>query len=135
MALVEDKEGGRIKSIKNGKYGVEVDLLPADNALTNMARIHGLFVDKSIVDNQVTMVKPLVMLFKFFCFFDVAEVSTLRTHFKSLLVFQNLVTLRNEKRQTRSILFSHGKINFILAIKITVPKTIFNVLLEKDPLP
>lgn len=61
VALVEDKEGGRIKSIKNGKYGVEVDLLPADNALTNMARIHGLFVDKSIVDNQVTMVKPLII--------------------------------------------------------------------------
>lgn len=45
VALIEDKEGGRIKSIKNGKYGLEVDLLPADGALTNMARIHGLFKD------------------------------------------------------------------------------------------
>lgn len=45
VALVEDKEGGRIKSIKNGRFGIEVDLLPADGALTNMARIHGLFKD------------------------------------------------------------------------------------------
>lgn len=45
VALAADKEGGRIKSIKNGKYGIEVDLLPADNALTNLARIHGLFKD------------------------------------------------------------------------------------------
>ncbi|SHH06023.1 hypothetical protein SAMN05443663_105143 [Flavobacterium defluvii] len=29
----------------------------------------------------------------------------------------------------------HGKINLTLAIKITVPKTIFKVLFEKEPLP
>jgi phage terminase small subunit len=45
VALCDDKEGARVKSIKNGKYGLEVDLLPADGALTNMARIHGLFKD------------------------------------------------------------------------------------------
>lgn len=61
VALMADKEGGKIKSIKNGKYGLEVDLLPADNALTSMARIHGLFIDKSEVDNKVTMVKPLII--------------------------------------------------------------------------
>jgi len=61
VALAADKEGGRIKSLKNGKYGIEIDL--ADNAamITNMARVHSLFVDKSIVDNQVTMVKPLII--------------------------------------------------------------------------
>lgn len=45
IALVADKEGGRIKSLKNGKYGLEVDLADSANALTNMARIHGLFKD------------------------------------------------------------------------------------------
>ena len=45
VALVADKEGGRIKSLKNGKYGIEVDLADSANALTNMARIHGLFKD------------------------------------------------------------------------------------------
>ena len=34
-------------------------------------------------------------------------------------------------RTLRLILIYYGKINLMLAIKITVPKTIFNVLLEK----
>lgn len=45
VALTADKEGGRIKSFKYGRFGLEVDLLPADAALTNIARIHGLFKD------------------------------------------------------------------------------------------
>jgi phage terminase small subunit len=60
-AIAADKEGGKIKSFKNGKYGLEVDLLPADNALVSMARIHSLFVDKSEVDNKVTISKPLII--------------------------------------------------------------------------
>jgi len=50
VALADDKEGGRIKSIKNGKYGIEVDLLPADTMINAMARIHGMFIDKSEID-------------------------------------------------------------------------------------
>lgn len=61
VALVADKEGGRIKSLKNGKYGIEVDLADSASMITNMARVHSLFVDKSEVDNKVTMVKPLII--------------------------------------------------------------------------
>lgn len=60
VALADDKEGGRIKSLKNGKYGLEVDLLPADNMINAMARIHGMFIDKSEIDltaNIDTVVK------------------------------------------------------------------------------
>lgn len=61
VALANDKEAGRIKSYKMTKDGPQVELYAADGALANLARIHGLFVDKSIVDNQVTMVKPLII--------------------------------------------------------------------------
>ncbi|RZJ92465.1 MAG: terminase small subunit [Chryseobacterium sp.] len=61
VALANDKEAGRIKSYKMTKDGPQVELYSADGALANLARIHGLFVDKSIVDNQVTMVKPLII--------------------------------------------------------------------------
>jgi phage terminase small subunit len=55
VALTGDKEGGRIKSIKNGKYGLEVDLLPADSMINAMARIHGMFIDKSEIDLNATI--------------------------------------------------------------------------------
>lgn len=54
-ALAADKEGGRIKSLKTGKYGIEVDLADNANMITNMARVHSLFVDKSEVDSKVTI--------------------------------------------------------------------------------
>lgn len=50
VALTKDKEGARIKSLKQGKYGIEVDLADSANMITNMGRVHSLFVDKSEVD-------------------------------------------------------------------------------------
>lgn len=50
VALTADKEGARIKSLKQGKYGIEVDLADSANMITNMARVHSLFVDKSEID-------------------------------------------------------------------------------------
>lgn len=50
VALAADKEGARIKSLKHGKYGIEVDLADSANMITNMGRVHSLFVDKSEVD-------------------------------------------------------------------------------------
>jgi len=51
-----------------------------------------------------------------------------------LLLFKH--SPRFQPRETLNISrFFYGKINLMLAIKITVPKTIFNVLLEKEPLP
>lgn len=59
-ALTKDKAEGRIKSLKNGRYGIEVDLLSADVALTNLARVHAMFVDKTehdISDDVKKLVK------------------------------------------------------------------------------
>jgi phage terminase small subunit len=42
-ALVADKERGKIKSVEHTRYGLKVELYSADDALTNMARIHGKF--------------------------------------------------------------------------------------------
>lgn len=41
--LVSDKEKGRIKSFKIGKYGPEVELYGADGALRDIGKMHGLF--------------------------------------------------------------------------------------------
>lgn len=41
--VVADKERGRIKSITPGQFGTKVELYSADAALTNLAKIHGLF--------------------------------------------------------------------------------------------
>lgn len=43
VKLVADKERGRIKSINPGQFGTKIELMGADGALTNIARIHGLF--------------------------------------------------------------------------------------------
>jgi phage terminase small subunit len=43
VKLTEDKEAGRIKSIKHTEHGLHVEMYSADAALTNLARIHGLF--------------------------------------------------------------------------------------------
>lgn len=50
IALSRDKEKGKIKSFKQTKDGVQVELYPADNALANMAKVYALFVDKQQVD-------------------------------------------------------------------------------------
>lgn len=58
--LVRDKEHGRIKSIKHTQFGVQVELYGADGALTNMARIHGLFNDKvDLTTNGESLNKPI----------------------------------------------------------------------------
>lgn len=58
--LVADKEKGRIKSIKHTQYGVQVELYGADGALTNLARIHGLFNDKvDLTTNGESLNKPM----------------------------------------------------------------------------
>ncbi|TXK52372.1 terminase small subunit [Pontibacter qinzhouensis] len=41
--LVKDKEAGRIKSVSPTPNGTKVEMYAADAALTNLARIHGLF--------------------------------------------------------------------------------------------
>jgi len=59
--IVQDKERGVIKSFKHTKDGVQVELYAADAALGQMAKIRGMMVDKSEVDNKVTMVKPVII--------------------------------------------------------------------------
>lgn len=41
--LARDKESGRIKSYSVGANGVKIELFSAETALTNIARMHGLF--------------------------------------------------------------------------------------------
>jgi phage terminase small subunit len=43
VRLVQDKEAGRIKSVKHSEHGLNVEMYPADAALTNLAKMHGLF--------------------------------------------------------------------------------------------
>lgn len=43
VKLAADKEKGRIKSWKMGKYGVEVELYGADGALRDILKIHGSY--------------------------------------------------------------------------------------------
>jgi uncharacterized radical SAM superfamily Fe-S cluster-containing enzyme len=46
VKLVEAKDTGRVKTITPTEHGYKVELYPADVALANLARIHGLFSDK-----------------------------------------------------------------------------------------
>lgn len=41
--LVKDKEAGRIRSVKPTEFGLSVELYDASAALTNIARMHGMF--------------------------------------------------------------------------------------------
>ena len=41
--LVADKERGKIKSITPGQFGTKIEMYAVDVALTNLAKIHGLF--------------------------------------------------------------------------------------------
>lgn len=45
VKLKKDKDAGRIKSFKHGKYGVEVEFYSAADMAVNMARIYGRFKD------------------------------------------------------------------------------------------
>lgn len=46
--LVRDKERGRIKTLSPGQYGTKVELYAADSALSNLAKIHGLFAPEKV---------------------------------------------------------------------------------------
>lgn len=46
VSLAKAKEAGRIKSLKHTKEGVQVELYAADAALRDLAKVHGLLVDK-----------------------------------------------------------------------------------------
>lgn len=41
--LARDKECGRVKTLQWGEFGPKVELYGADSALTNLAKMHGLF--------------------------------------------------------------------------------------------
>lgn len=58
--LVRDKEAGRIKSVKHSEHGLNVEMYAADAALTNLARIHGLFEK----DNKQVKPDNNVVIFK-----------------------------------------------------------------------
>jgi phage terminase small subunit len=58
--IVADKERGIIKSFKNTKDGIQVELYNADAALGQMAKIRGMLIDRSEIDmnaNVDTVVK------------------------------------------------------------------------------
>lgn len=55
VKIINDKEKGKIKSIKHTKDGVQVEMYPADAALSNLARIRGMYVDKSEIDLNATV--------------------------------------------------------------------------------
>jgi hypothetical protein len=52
VALAKDKDAGRIKSYKMTKDGPQIEFYPADAALRDVARIHGLFDDKLEVSEK-----------------------------------------------------------------------------------
>ncbi len=67
--LVADKERGKIKSITPGQFGTKVELYSADTALTNLAKIHGLFAAEKVDANvkasvHVSISKEDVELFR-----------------------------------------------------------------------
>jgi phage terminase small subunit len=50
VAISRDKEKGKIKSFKETKDGIHVELYPADAALANLAKVYAMFIDKSEID-------------------------------------------------------------------------------------
>jgi phage terminase small subunit len=59
VALVRDKEAGRIKSVSPTEHGLKVEMYSADSALVNLARIHGLFEKDNAQSKPETVVMPL----------------------------------------------------------------------------
>lgn len=53
VKIKKDKEGGKIKSFKYGKYGPEIEFYSAADMAVNMARIYGRFKDNLNVDANV----------------------------------------------------------------------------------
>jgi phage terminase small subunit len=58
VALVKDKEAGRIKSVAPTEFGLKVEMYSADSALSNLARIHGLF-EKDNQQSKPEIVMPM----------------------------------------------------------------------------
>lgn len=56
VALARAKEGGRIKSLKHTKEGVQVEMLDAQGALRDILKMHGKFVKKVEHSGEVGMV-------------------------------------------------------------------------------
>ncbi len=50
VAISRDKEKGKIKSFRQTKDGIQVELYPADAALTALARVYAMFTDKTEID-------------------------------------------------------------------------------------
>ncbi|WP_183560634.1 terminase small subunit [Mucilaginibacter sp. SP1R1] len=48
VKVIEDKERGIIKSVKHTKDGIQVEMYPADNALTQLAKIRKMMTDKEV---------------------------------------------------------------------------------------
>jgi len=62
--LVKDKEAGKIKSVTPTQFGTKIEMYAADAALTNIARIHGLFEKDNIQTNlnyNVEMTKEEIL--------------------------------------------------------------------------
>jgi hypothetical protein len=68
-------------------------------------------------------------------FAKLSQHKALRPETSGLLFFLQTALIKPLRALRLILYYSQGKINLILAIKITVPKTIFNVLFEKEPLP
>ena len=58
VALIKDKEAGRIKSVSPTEHGLKVEMYSADTALVNLARIHGLFEKDNAQSKPEVTVMP-----------------------------------------------------------------------------
>lgn len=54
--LIQDKEAGRIKSVKHSEFGLNVEMYAADVALDKLARMHGLYEK----DNEQSRLQPVL---------------------------------------------------------------------------
>lgn len=50
VRLINDSNGPKIHKVKPTEYGLNIELYPADGALRDLARVHGLFKDNLKVD-------------------------------------------------------------------------------------
>lgn len=61
VRLINDKEAGRIKSVKHSEFGLNVEMYSADAALTNLAKIHGLF-EKDNKQKAIEINPPIIQI-------------------------------------------------------------------------
>lgn len=55
--LIKDEAGGRIKSVKPTEFGQSIELYPADAALRDLARIHGLFEKDNLQSKAIVTIE------------------------------------------------------------------------------